>query len=84
MTTLTMWALGWIQLQHMERAFQVWNGETLKVRKKEFWKEVDPLCEESWIEYALDFGEGDPVRSGFRGTVEVESMGSAGQETSGL
>lgn len=68
--SLTTWALGWIQLQHMARAFQVWKWRDPKGKEERILKRSGPLCEESWTEYALDFGEGDPVRPGFRGIVE--------------
>lgn len=68
--SLTTWALGWIQLQHMARAFQVWKWRDPKGKEERILKRSGPLCEESWTEYALDFGEGDPVRPGFRGIAE--------------
>ena len=72
--SLTTWALGRIQLQHMERVFQVWkwsrSSTDPKGKEERILKRSGPLCEESWTEYALGFGEGDPVQPGFRGIVE--------------
>ena len=69
--SLTTWALGWIQLQ---RAFKIRkqsrSSRDPKDKEERILKRSGPLCEESWTEYSLGFGEGDPVWPGFRGLVE--------------